>query len=64
MKRRDVERHLRALGCQLHHHGGNHDIWHNPLTNVQAAVPRHTEINRPLLAAICRQLGIAPPAGN
>ena len=26
MKRRDLEKHLREHGCELHHHGGRHDV--------------------------------------
>ncbi|MBM4346472.1 MAG: type II toxin-antitoxin system HicA family toxin [Deltaproteobacteria bacterium] len=64
MKRRDFERHLRDCGCTLHHHRGNHDIWVHPQTLLQAAVPRHAELGRHLLVAICRQLGIAVPTAK
>jgi len=36
VNRRELERHLRAHGCFLHHHGGKHDIWVNPDTLAQA----------------------------
>src|SRR4051794_2955529 len=37
MKRRDLERHLRAQGCRLSRHGSRHDIWVNALTLADAA---------------------------
>jgi hypothetical protein len=63
VKRRDLERHLRAHGCVLHHHGGRHDIWLNPQTLAQAPVPRHVTIKRGTVRSICRILEILlPPA--
>ena len=64
MKRRDLERHLRAHGCRLDHHGGGHDIWFNPQTQRQAPVPRHAEINTFTAIDICKQLGVPRPAGR
>jgi mRNA interferase HicA len=63
MNRRAFERHLRANGCVLARHGSRHDIWTNPANDAEAAVPRHREIKRSLVRAICRQLGIPLPAG-
>jgi mRNA interferase HicA len=50
MKRRDLERRLRDLGWQLGRHGRKHDVWSDG--ERQEAVPRHTEINEKLAAAI------------
>jgi hypothetical protein len=61
MKRRELEEHLRMHGCRLHHHGGKHDIWINPVTGDQEAVPRHNEINVYTARAICRGLRIPAP---
>jgi len=62
MKRRDFEKHLRDHGCVMHHHGGRHDIWINPATQMRAPVPRHKEFPKiGLIRGICRQLGIPTP---
>lgn len=58
MKRRDLEKHLKQHGCVLDHHGGRHDVWRNPATGDQEAVPRHAEINNFTAKAICRGLKI------
>lgn len=64
VKRRDLEKHLSRSGCFLHRHGGGHDIWLNPATRAESAVPRHREIATGTARAICRQLGVAPPPGK
>ena len=46
MKRREVERRLRALGWYLLRHGSDHDIWTNGVEQVE--VPRHPEIHEKL----------------
>ena len=46
MKRREVERRLRALGWYLLRHGSDHDIWTNGEEQVE--VPRHPEIHEKL----------------
>lgn len=62
MKRRDLEKHLREHGCELHHHGGNHDIWINLKTQARAPVARHKEFPKiGTIRGICRQLGIPSP---
>lgn len=63
MNRRQFERHLRGHGCQLHHHGGNHDVWINPANLAQAPVPRHTHLKRGTARGVCRILGIPRPPG-
>jgi mRNA interferase HicA len=63
MNRRQLERHLRTHGCQLHHHGGKHDVWVNPSNLAQAPVPRHGRIKRGTVRGICRILGIPRPPG-
>jgi hypothetical protein len=64
MKRRDLESHMVLHGCYLHHHGGSHDIWINPITARKAPVPRHNEIKTPTARGICRSLGIPMPPGK
>ncbi len=63
MNRRQLERHLRAQGCLLHHHGRKHDVWVNPANLAQAPVPRHVRIKRGTVRGICRILGIPRPPG-
>jgi predicted RNA binding protein YcfA (HicA-like mRNA interferase family) len=61
MKRRAFEKHLKALGCFLHHHGGNHDVWINERNLKRSPLPRHADIPAPLVKAICKQLGVEVP---
>lgn len=62
MKRRELERHLRANGAQLVGEGGRHTKWRSADGQHRTAVPRHNEIGPGLVRAICTQLGIpAPP---
>jgi predicted RNA binding protein YcfA (HicA-like mRNA interferase family) len=37
MKRTDLIRELERAGCQLLRHGGNHDIYVNPINTRKAA---------------------------
>lgn len=62
MKRRDLERHLRAHGAVLDKEGGNHTKWISP--GGRSAVPRHNEIKPGLARAICKQLSIPPPQNS
>ena len=48
MKRRDIERKLRIVGCYMKREGGSHSLWVNPKNGVVEAVPRHKEIKEPL----------------
>ena len=41
MKTRQFIKKLKAAGCQFVRHGGNHDLWYSPLTDMMDAVPRH-----------------------
>jgi mRNA interferase HicA len=59
IKRRDLERHLRAHGCELDRHGGKHDVWRGH--KRRSTIPRHSEIPVTTARAICRQLGVPPP---
>ena len=44
MKRRELERHLRAHGCRAIDEGANHTRWAGP-TGARSVVPRHREID-------------------
>ncbi len=57
MKRRDLERKLRIVGCYLKREGGSHSLWVNPKNGVVEAIPRHKEIKEPLAKKILKNLG-------
>lgn len=56
MKRRDLIRELRKIGCVLIRHGGKHDWYQNPNTRVSQPVPRHREIKDVLAKQILKML--------
>ena len=62
MKRRDLERHLRANGVRLLREGSNHSFWGFDAER-STAVPRHREIDFRLVRKICTDLEIPPPSG-
>lgn len=64
MKRAKLEKHLRGNGCRFDHHSGRHDIWVHDVTGADAPVPRHAEVKKWTVHAICKQLGIEPPPGS
>ena len=63
MNRRKLEAHLRAHSCSLHHNGTKHDVWINPINGQLTSVPRHKQIKKGTVRAICRDLDIPPPEG-
>jgi len=56
MKKKDLERRLRIVGCYLKREGRSHSLWINPKNGVVEAVPRHTEIKEPLARKILKKL--------
>ncbi len=56
MKRKDLIKELEKMGCILIRHGGKHDWYHNPETNISQPVPRHREINEYLSRHIIKML--------
>lgn len=66
MKRRDLERHLRAHGVELLREGARHSVWAigGPDSEQIAAVPRHNEIKTGTVRAICNDLDIPTPRGR
>lgn len=64
MKLTDLERHLRDRGCSFFRHGGSHDIWIHDVTRLMTSIPRHREIKTNTARAICKKLGVEPPAGK
>lgn len=63
MKRRDLERHLRAHGASLLREGGRHSFWGMDAER-STSIPRHREIGVGLVRKICKDLGIPPPSGS
>jgi predicted RNA binding protein YcfA (HicA-like mRNA interferase family) len=63
VKRRELERHLRAQGCRQIDEGGNHTRWAGP-AGARSVVPRHREVDLALARKICAQLDVAPPTGS
>jgi mRNA interferase HicA len=57
MKRTELIRKLEALGCVLVRHGGKHDWYCNPKTNMSQPVPRHREVNENLARHVLKKLG-------
>ena len=57
MKRRELEKRLRALGWSLVRHGGKHDVWSNADGTRSEYVPRHSEVNELVAKAILKSAG-------
>ena len=56
MKRKDLIAAIERLGCVFVRHGGKHDWYKNPATNMYQPVPRHREINEMLAKSIIQKL--------
>ena len=56
MKRQDLIRRLRDMGCVFIRHGGKHDWYQNPRNKISQAVPRHREIKERLAEHIIKML--------
>jgi len=56
MKRKDLEKKLKFLGCCLKREGHSHSLWINPKTGIVEAVPRHIEIKESLARKILKNL--------
>jgi predicted RNA binding protein YcfA (HicA-like mRNA interferase family) len=59
VKRRELERWLRSHGARLLRHGASHDVWVHD--GLKGSVPRHGEIRRGTVIAICKQLNLPEP---
>jgi mRNA interferase HicA len=59
VKRNQFIKHLEKNNCQLHRHGGKHDVYQNTITEKKTTVPRHPQIDKHLAEAICKQLEIS-----
>jgi predicted RNA binding protein YcfA (HicA-like mRNA interferase family) len=57
MKRLELIKKLKNMGCVLIRHGGRHDWYHNTDTKISQPVPRHREISESLARYILKMLG-------
>jgi hypothetical protein len=66
VKRRELERHLRAHGAEPLREGARHSVWAigGPESERIAAVPRRGEIKTGTVRGICKDLDIPAPAGR
>lgn len=53
MKRRDLEKKLKAIGWYFLRHGGRHDVWSDGKKEIP--IPRHAEINEHTAQSIIKQ---------
>lgn len=56
MKRKDLIRQIKNLGCVLIRHGARHDWYQNTETKQSQPIPRHNEINENLAKHILKIL--------
>ena len=56
MKRKDLIKMLKEIGCILVRHGSKHDLYKNPATGKKQPVPRHKEIDESLAKHIIKEL--------
>ncbi|MBF0520347.1 MAG: type II toxin-antitoxin system HicA family toxin [Nitrospirae bacterium] len=56
MKRKDLIYEIENNGCVLIRHGGRHDWYQNPRTQMSQPIPRHNEINEYLAKQIINKL--------
>jgi predicted RNA binding protein YcfA (HicA-like mRNA interferase family) len=56
MKKTELLQKLNQQGAIFVRHGGNHDVYKQPRTNKEAAVPRHNEINEHTAKSILKKL--------
>jgi YcfA-like protein. len=56
MKKSELIQKLNRQGAVFVRHGAKHDVYMQPKTNKEAAVPRHDEINEYTAKAILKKL--------
>jgi len=56
VKRVDLIKEIKNLGCVFIRHGAKHDWYQNPTTGVSQPVPRHREIKDYLARHIIKML--------
>jgi predicted RNA binding protein YcfA (HicA-like mRNA interferase family) len=60
MRKRDVERALRAIGCHPEREGGRHTLWRCACGDHQVAVPRHREVSGGVVEDIRKKIACGP----
>ena len=58
MKRGELLKRLKALGCVFVKHGKKHDVYKNMRTGVEERIPRHSDISENLAKHIIRNLSL------
>ena len=60
MKTSELIKLLKAAGCYIIRHGGNHDIWFSPITGNSFPVGRHQskDVPKGTAGSIRKQAGI------
>ncbi|MFW6147881.1 MAG: type II toxin-antitoxin system HicA family toxin [Thermodesulfobacteriota bacterium] len=56
MKRKELLKTLKAIGCVFVRHGANHDWYRNPQTGKSQPIPRHAEVEESLAKRIIKRL--------
>ncbi len=56
MKRKDLIKKIKRMGCAFIRHGGKHDWYQNTNTKACQPIPRHREINEILAKNIIKKL--------
>ena len=56
MKRLDLLKYIAKKGAIFVRHGGEHDVYRQPRTGKQAAIPRHREIRESVAQNIIKIL--------
>jgi hypothetical protein len=56
MKKLELLQKLNRQGAVFVRHGAKHDVYRQPLTNKEAVIPRHDEINEYTAKAILKKL--------
>jgi len=56
LKRKDLIKRIKSIGCIFVRHGGNHDWYKNPQNEKYQPVPRHNEIEEGLAKRIIKRL--------
>jgi len=56
MKRTKLLQTLKQMGVVFVRHGSKHDVYKQPLTNVETTVPRHTDLKEFTAKSIIKTL--------
>jgi predicted RNA binding protein YcfA (HicA-like mRNA interferase family) len=56
LKREKLLKEIAKHGAVFIRHGGKHDIYENPVTNVSSQIPRHADIKEFVAKAIIKTL--------